>query len=359
MKIKEIKVENFKNLENIHINLHHKLNIIVGNNGQGKTNFLESLHLLATTKSIKNKDDSLLIMHNKNYAKLNCILEINKIYSLKMILSSEGKSLFINNMIINKSSNFLGKLNTILFLPKEVELFDSAPKLRRKLIDLELGKISKTYLFNLNEYQKLLLNRNKLLKNKTNDQDLFNVIEDKMIINQEKIINYRNKFINSLSNYVNKYYKLLTNSNSEIKINYLCCVENFDEITNTLKYKYQKYYEYDKNFKATSIGIHREDIIFKLNDRLVNETASQGQKRLIVLALKLGLVEYIHKLTGNSPILLLDDVMSELDLNHQNRLLNIIPKDIQTIVTTTYINNLIKLDDYKLIKINNGKIEGK
>ncbi len=356
MKINDIKLVNFKNIENLTVSLHPHLNILVGNNAQGKTNFLESLYLLSTTRSIKQKDDRILIKHHQEYAKLNCIFEVTKKMSLKLIITEKGKSLFINNNQIKKSTDYLGKLNTILFIPKDLELFDSAPKVRRKLIDIEIGKISNKYLVALTIYNKLIKERNQLLKNNINDYSLYEAIEDKIIEEQVKIITYRKKFITSLNIYLNKYYQLLSSKNDQIIINYNCVVEDHEKIKEILKFKYKKTFEQDRVLKATTIGIHREDILFKINNNLVSEVASQGQKRMLILALKIGLVEYINEIKGDSPILLLDDVMSELDIYNQQKLLNIIPKYAQTIITTTHINNNIKINDYKLIEIKEGKI---
>ncbi|MFI3283567.1 MAG: DNA replication/repair protein RecF [Erysipelotrichaceae bacterium] len=356
MIVKKIRLAHFRNYKELTLEFDEQLNIIIGKNAQGKTNLLESLVLLSTTRSHRLKNDQDMIEHHEEFSVIECIVQSTFNKHLKIVLNSKGKILYNANNKIARSSDFIGLLNAVIFSPNDLEIFVASPKIRRRLIDLEIGKLSISYMNALNQYYKLMKNRNSLLKKGISDITHYEVIENQMIIHQKKIIGYRHEFIQQLNQYLKYYFNLLSEKEDQLEMNYLCCLDDLNNIEVQMKEKYSKYQRQDLMMKSTVFGIHREDIEFKLNGHLVHEYASQGQRRMIVLALKLALVKYIQDMKKDSPILLLDDVLSELDLEHQQLLFKIIPKNTQTIITTTFIDPRIKLGPHCLIKIDSGKM---
>lgn len=356
MKVKNLQLVNYRNYINSKIEFHPEINIIIGNNAQGKTNLLESLYLLSTTRSFRVNKDSNLIMKNKNYALIEADIESNILKKLKVVIVDKGKSLFISNQRIAKNSDFIGEVNTVLFSPKDIELFSSPKSFRRKLVDLEIGKISKKYMNSLNYYQKLLKDRNILLKNKDVDFFLIDSIDEKMIENQIQIIRFRKHFIDFINSKINVYYSYLSKSKDKISMSYDCCINDFKNMNEELHIMYKENLEKDRLYKMTLNGVHREDIIFRINDQNVNDFASQGQRRMIVLSFKFAIIEYIENSIKDYPILLLDDVLSELDINVKQRLFKIISSKLQVFITTTDINEINIDANYKVYKVNNGEI---
>ena len=342
MIIKELKLRNYRNFEKCHIFFNENLNILTGLNGQGKTNLLESLIFLSTTHSHRLNDDQKLIMFNKELCNIECIYKDNIDLNIGAIIHQKGKTLLINKQPVLKSSEFIGLLNVILFSPSDINIFDNSPKERRKLINLEITKVSKKYLDSLNNYQKLLKERNILLKNISIDNILLSTLEDKLIENQIIILNERYKFTEIINSKINQYFNKLIDDNYDLKIEYSGCVKNDSNIKENLKIMYKSSFEKDKFTQITNYGIHRDDIVFKINDENVNDVASQGQRRLVVIALKLALIDYIKTKINKIPILLLDDVLSELDVSKQINLLDCLDENIQTIITTSVIHDSLK-----------------
>lgn len=356
MKIKKIKLRNFRNYDLINLDFNSQLNIITGDNAQGKTNLIESILYLSTTKSHRINDENLLINKDKEYSDICCELE-NK--NLRILIQKNGKNLFINQKNINKVSDFIGELNAILFCPNDLNLFNQSPKYRRKFVDIEISKLSKHYTNLLKEYYKLLKIRNSYLKHKNINFEYLDIVTEKMIVIQKVILNQRSKFIKDLVYYSNQFFFLFTNQENLISCIYSSFMsdENFDE--EKIKLKYQESLEKDLLLKQTNIGIHKDDFIFKMSQYNIEEYCSQGQKRIVLLSIKLGLLMIIHKVIKEYPILLLDDVFSELDIVNQKKLMEIIPKDVQTFITTCSkdVYEFEQNRDTTFFKIINGKVE--
>lgn len=356
MKINKIKLRYFRNYDVIDLNFNQQLNIITGDNGQGKTNLIESILFLSTTKSHRVSDENLLINKNYNYCDIQCELDNKK---LRILIQKSGKNLFINQKNINKVSHFIGELNAILFCPDDLNLFSQSPKFRRKFVDIEISKLSKQYTSLLKEYYKLLKIRNSYLKNNKIDYDYLNIITEKMISIQKIIFNQRSKFIKDLIYYTNHFLSKFTKQDNLI----FCVYQNFsgedDFDENKIKIKYKENLERDLLLKQTNIGIHKDDFIFKIDGYNIEEYASQGQKRIILLSIKLGLVMMINKIIKEYPILLLDDVFSELDIQNQKKLMEIIPNEVQTFITTCNkdVYEFKQNRDTTFFKIKNGKVE--
>ena len=347
MLVKEIKLNNYRNYSNITIPLYPTLNIIIGPNGIGKTNILESVIVSSNTKSFRTTKDSELIKKEKEYSKIEIDSDVGK---LKIVINQTGKCLFINNNPIKKTSEYIGKLNAILFKPSDLELFNQSPKERRKLLDIELGKISNDYLSALVVYNKLLKDKNKLLKENKIDQNYLDLIDQEMIPNIINIIKLREEFFRNINLWITNIYQAISNTNTKIQIVYKKCAEESE-----VKDKLFNAREKDYFYHYSTFGPNHEDYYFKFNDDELNSVASQGQKRMVFIAFKFALIKYIQQLTNKTPVILLDDVLSELDIDNRNRLLRMLPKNAQIIITDTDIKGINLTSDYNLIELKEKK----
>jgi DNA replication and repair protein RecF len=359
MIIENIKLRNFRNYTNCDLDISDTINVFVGDNAQGKTNFLESVAFISATRSFRTNNDRDMIKLDNEFAQVTLILNDND-SRLKLTgqIFKEGKRLLIQNQPTKKASEFIGTLNAVVFAPDDLELFDGAPKLRRRLCDLEIGKINKEYMQILNQYQKTLKERNAFLKAESKDDVYLEVLTEKLIEQQVVLINRRKTFIDEINKQITTKYQKIAETKDLVRIEYLAPVEDYSTIEESLNAKYKKHLAADRYQKQTQIGIHKDDLRFYLNEQLVSGFASQGQKRMIVLALKIVLIDYIYERKHSYPVLLLDDVLSELDITRKRSLFTLIPQQIQTIITTTDINDI---KDYlpkktRIFKINNGKI---
>ena len=352
----------FRNFREETIRFDKEINILFGKNGQGKTNLLESIYFMSTTKSHRGVDDVEMIYLNEDFANIDChVYKSEEDSVFNAVIHKKGKSLCIRNLPIKKISEYVGKINAVLFSPADMNLFDSSPKERRKMIDMEFGKMSVMYINQLNTYNRLLKERNAFLKQGTEDSTLLDTITEQMINPQIQIIKKRKLLISQLNSKIGGIYKSLSDSNEVVSINYLGMVD-FDADDEVMALRIKEKYEFSKErdivLKQTNVGIHREDIEFFMDKKTVLSYASQGQKRMIVIALKLALVEIINEYIGENPVLLLDDVLSELDIYRRNRLIEIIPKGIQTIITSTDKEDIMPelLRKAKIFEIEKGSV---
>ena len=357
MKIRNLNLVNFRNYSKLNVNFHPELNVIIGNNGQGKTNLLESIYLLSTTRSFRLTKDYYLIKENSKYAVIEATIKTAINNNLKIVIYDKGKSLFVANNQINKNSEFIGILNAVLFSPGDIEIFNNSPASRRKFLNVEIGKLSKNYMGNLNNYHKLLKDRNILLKANTIDEVLIATLNQQMVFEQIEIIKQRKLLLDFINEKINKYYNFLANSKDIIKIVYSSCIKDYNNIKLELEKMYLNNFPKDKLYHFTLNGIHKDDLIFYFNNQILNNYASQGQKRMVLLAYKFALAEFIKKMTNETPILLLDDVLSELDTKVRERLFKLMNKDMQVFITTTDLNNLNIKKQFNLFQIDNGILE--
>lgn len=338
MIIENLKIRNFRNYEDTYIQLQKGIHFITGKNGQGKTNLLESIYYLSCTKSHRTNDSKNVIRKNTPFFMLEAnVLKNDRKFNVKCILNEEGKNLFFYHTPVKKVSDFIGTLNAVMFCPTDMNLFQSSPSVRRKFIDLELGKLSKTYTNTLNTYYKLLKERNAYLKKDSIDESYIQIIDEQMMALQITIIKQRKKFVDDMIKNSVSFYTQLSNDKTKIHCHYDSFVEYDEEskMHEQMRLKYKNNWEKDKLYKVTSVGIHKDDFIFMMNDQEVVSYASQGQKRSIVLALKLGIVKSIYLISKTYPIVLLDDVFSELDADRREQLLNLLDDDMQIFIAST------------------------
>ena len=358
MNVKTLKFVNFRNYTSFSSDFSSSTNIFIGKNAQGKTSILESLYVLGLTKSHKINKERDLIRIGAEYAKINALINLNnKDIELDIVVSKAGKKAKYNQIELERLSDYIGILNVVMFAPEDLDLIKGNPQIRRKFLDLELGQISKEYLYNLQNYRKVLKQRNDLLKTLQSKTDkdlmLLDIITDQLVGYMEMIVKQRQEFLNIVKKHANRIYANLSNSSDNFVIKYLPSIKK--EFKKELSNKYQ----YDIITGTTNLGVHRDDIEFFINDNPIKTHGSQGEMRTAVLSIKLALIDFIHQFTNNYPILLLDDVLSELDKDRQNSLLDYIKDKTQTFITATDINeiNINKIENYKIYTIENGAIK--
>ena len=363
MFIKNLDIVNFRNYEKLSIEFDKNINIIYGNNAQGKTNLLESIYFLGITKSHRVFIDDSLIKNGEEFCRLNCIINNNNIETnFKIILSSKFKKVFIDNFQYKKISDYISKLKVIIFFPEDLNLIKGNPLLRRRFLNLELGQFENSYLNILNDYNKLIKLKNNYLKNFTVfDNNYYDILNNSIIDKSVLIYFMRKKFIDKINCYCSKIYKDLCGIEG-FYIKYKSSIEfntlNRNEIKEILVNEFSSVKEKEIKYKRNLLGPSFDDFEFYIDDLNLKKYGSQGQQRLAVLALKLSEVEIFKDVLNISPILLLDDVFSELDNYKKNSLLSYIDSSVQTIITTTdldFIDSRL-VEKAKLIYIENGKI---
>ena len=369
MKITKLNLVNFRNYSSLAIKLGEGMNIFVGDNAQGKTNILEAITFLALTKSHRLGVHPNVIMFNKNKAKIKGVVKKDKIISkLEINIQENDKSLFVNQTEIKKVADYISNLNVIVFSPDDLEIVKGSPNVRRNLLNIQLSQISKIYLNVYNEYNKLLRTRNEYLKvlfqNSIADSNYLDIITDKLIEKAVIIYQKRKEYIDLINKNINIYYKNINNEEG-IFVRYEPNIEfnsyESEDIRKALKHYYKKNYKKELNYGMTLVGPHRDDFSFILNDIDLKFFGSQGQQKTAVLAFKLSEISIFEEYLGTKPVLLLDDIFSELDLKKRNRLLKLIHDSIQSIITTTDLKNINKkyLVDAYIYSVKSGNVERK
>lgn len=366
MILKNIEIKNFRNYDNLKLSLGKNINIIYGDNGVGKTNILESIYVLAFTKSHRSFIDNNLIKNGKENAQIKGTI-LNEIsYNLDIALTKTKKQVKIDNNVITKIGDYIEKMNIIIFYSEDLNLIKGFPGERRKYLNMQLSQISKTYFNTINDYNKLLKIRNDYLKKVSEgeriDHNYFAILTDYLVEKSVFIYQMRYKYISKLNDICPNIFKDITKKEN-FKINYIPSVnftdQNKDTIRNELKTKLMDNLSKEIKAKTTLYGPHKDDFEFLLKENNLKNYGSQGQQRVAVLALKLSEIQILKDYKKTSPIILLDDVFSELDTKKKNNLLSYIDNDMQVIITTTDLNNIDKkiTKKAKLINIKNGKIQ--
>lgn len=365
MKLNSIDLTNFRNFKSFHLDFEKDINIFIGKNAQGKTNLIESFYVLSVCRSFRTHIMKQLIHFDSDFARIKGSIFTNKReLELEMIITSQSKKAKINGNDINKTSEFVGYLNVVVFTPDDLYLIKGGPSVRRRFIDLELSKVSPIYLFNLSKYNSLLKERNKFLKmlkdkNKQGDPYL-DVLNEQMASLQVDIIKKRIKFIQQLAKLSSIIYKKIADKDEIIEFRYKTFIsqENLNIYEDILD-KYRKNLSRDIRYTMTQVGIHKDDIIIYINHHDAFDFASQGQQRTIVLSIKIALLELIKNEIGEYPVLLLDDVLSELDDTRKAMLLDLLDQRIQTFITTTSLEDIDDriLKNASVFDIENGRLK--
>ena len=363
MIIRNIKLKNFRNYENLDFVLNNRLNIIIGNNAQGKTNILESIYFLSLTKSFFAVNDKVVIKKNCLYARIDGIITSNNgCNNLSILVNSCGKYLKIGNKEIKKSSDYLGNLKVILFSPDNIRLLKEGPSIRRRFLNIEISQLSKRYILILNQFNDLLKQRNEYLKNIRNslvDKDYMLILNQKFAELAYQIYNFRNDFIVEINKRIKDIYKSIINIDN-IEIKYITDIKLNDKETmiNEIIDRLDRNYDKEILYGSTLIGPQRDDFCILLNGNDISSYGSQGQMRIAILSVKLSEIDIIFNKFGEYPVILLDDIFSELDVDKRNKLIKYLNCDKQVIITTTDIENINEelVNNAKLFKIDNGKV---
>ena len=374
MRIKSLKLLYFRNYLSMNIDVHPSLNVLVGNNANGKTNIIESIFCLALGRSYRTKSDSECIMFGETATAMSCVVNKNdKNLDIMLGINNKGKSAKIGGVKKTKLTDFVGELNVVLFSPEDLQLVKGSPSLRREFINREFYQFSRIYHKYYLMYQHLLKQRNSYLKDmRKNPKDEMSLAYLETITSQlAKVAIYitreRVSFVQEISKLTYQNMLNISNGQESLKIRYKSSVlealninDISDEIFNEeslTKVMLKKSYD-DIMRGSTKIGPHQDDLEFYINDLDTKMYASQGQQRSIVLSLKLAEINYLKTKTGTYPVLLLDDVLSELDKNRQLKLLDAINENVQTFITTPSISDIKEdlLKKAKVFKIENGNI---
>ncbi len=343
MYIKSISLTNFRNHIDTKTNLDKGINILLGQNAQGKTNLLEAIYLSCVGQGWRAGRDSEMITFDKDFSLVNVKAqkEFGEIDIAIKLGKGTKKSISLNQLPISKVSELMGQINCIFFSPDELRIIKEAPADRRRFLNIDISQIDKSYFYALLRYNKILSQRNAYLKNNTDLREL-SIWDEQLIKVGNIIIQKRAKFLQELSPYIKDTHGRLTDNKENISISYETPADFESELLNSR--------ERDLRLRTTTVGPHRDDIEILINGKDVRLYGSQGQQRTVSLSIKLAELELFKKITGETPILLLDDVFSELDSSRQSRLLTSL-ENIQTIITTTE-----KPSFGKIINIKNGKI---
>jgi len=364
--LRKIKLVNFRNYKNLNINFQKNINIIIGDNAQGKTNILESIYTLALTKSYRTTNDSNLIRINQEKFIITGESKDEKVFKkLSLELYKGNKVAKINDNIINKISDYIGNLYVILSSPDDLQMIKGSPSERRNFLNIEISQLSSNYIKKYNEFNKILKMRNDYLKllytNSLGDYNYLEILTNNLIDREVEIYIERNNFLTKINEYITDIYKNITGI-KDLKIIYETNVEfstfEKEEIKKVLEEKYKKNQHREIVMGMTLYGPHRDDFTFMIEENDIKIYGSQGQQKLAFIALKFAEIPIFEEKTGTKPIILLDDIFSELDKIKKNKLIQYIDKDYQVIITSNDTKDISKkiLKDSNILKIQDGKI---
>lgn len=366
MYLEKLSLKNFRNYNSAEINFYPNVNIIIGENAQGKTNLVEAMYLLGFGKSFRTTQDKDLILMSENYTHVSALIKkeqttdrIDFRYNTK-----QKKEIKVNEVPLAKLSELIGHVNLVIFSPEDLQLIKGTPALRRKYMDKSISQIYPYYYRLLIDYNKILKQRNNLLK-QSGVKKMISIWDEQLADYGSKIMKYRLDFLKMLQEICYEIHFKISQEKEQLNIEYM---------SNYLPKNLGDSYEYDKIYSGmllnlknrldldikrgyTSVGPHRDDLLFYINEKESKKFGSQGQVRTTALSLKLSEIIIINKVLKESPILILDDVLSELDQTRQNELIHYI-SDIQTFITTTEINSILEenLKDANIIRVENGNI---
>lgn len=364
MFIKRLSLKNFRNYEAAEIEFTKNINIMLGNNAQGKTSLIEGIYALSTTKSHRTSKDIQMIRFDQDFARVDTLLQIpdDDDAELSLSITKKGKTAKYNGISASRLSEYVGKLKTVFFAPEDLELIKGSPSIRRKFLNMEIGQLDPLYIHHLVCYTKILKQRNDLLKNyieSDSSQLMLEVLTQQLIPYLMYLLNKRLWFLESLEVHARKVHAFITNTKEDISFRYVNSMR-VDEITKeVLMVKFESLYANDKKMRTTTAGIHRDDFSVYLSSINAHEFASQGQQRTSILSIKLAEIDLIYTSTGFYPVLLLDDVLSELDVNRQVKLLASTKDKTQTFITTTSVSEIYQeiIDSSDVFRVTEGEIK--
>ncbi|RQD72638.1 MAG: DNA replication/repair protein RecF [Tindallia sp. MSAO_Bac2] len=366
MILKKMTLKNYRNYEEVEVTFGPGLNIFIGENAQGKTNLLEALYLCASLRSFRTRKDRELIKKNEEQAYLR-LMAANQDGEQKLELllkQDQKKRIRKNGLGVTTIGDVMGTVKAVLFSPEDLKIVKDSPQERRQFIDSELIQISPLYYHSLKRYQKILKQRNQLLKNEKVAEEQLEVWDDQLSAYGARIIQLRNQFLSDLLDLARPIHEEITEKKEYMELQYRPGINlpegwsewELDQLVSHFRCEMEKSRKNDLYRRVTHQGPHRDDVHFTINDMEVRQFGSQGQKRTVVLSLKLAVLEWMKQESGEYPVLMMDDVTSELDQKRQEYLLKYL-KPVQTFITTTHLDEKMKTSANDFIFwINDGKI---
>lgn len=350
MYLKILELHNFRNYADLVVEFGSGINVLLGENAQGKTNLLESIYFLALTRSHRTNSDRDLISWRTKAARVSgSVQKEHTVIPLEINLSSKGKNAKVNHLEQSRLSQYVGQLNVILFAPEDLSIVKGSPAVRRKFIDMEFGQMSSKYLYNSAQYRSVLKQRNQYIKqlqfNPKGDQVYLDVLSDQLAAHGAEIIFQRIQFLKKLEKWSQEVHKEISQGKEKLSFQYVSPIssdqaDTTEKIYAALQALFQKQREKELQQGKTLVGPHLDDVRFMVNDKNVSTFGSQGQQRTTALSVKLAEIDLMKEETGEYPVLLLDDVLSELDDSRQTHLLTAIQNKVQTFITTTSLSGV-------------------
>lgn len=350
MYLKTLELHNFRNYADLVVEFGPGINVLLGENAQGKTNLLESIYFLALTRSHRTNSDRDLISWKTKAARVSgSVQKEHTVTPLEINLSSKGKNAKVNHLEQSRLSQYVGQLNVILFAPEDLSIVKGSPAVRRKFIDMEFGQMSSKYLYNSAQYRSVLKQRNQYIKqlqfNPKGDQVYLDVLSDQLAAHGAEIIFQRIQFLKKLEKWSQEVHKEISQGKEKLSFQYVSPIssdqaDTTEKIYAALQALFQKQREKELQQGKTLVGPHLDDVRFMVNDKNVSTFGSQGQQRTTALSVKLAEIDLMKEETGEYPVLLLDDVLSELDDSRQTHLLTAIQNKVQTFITTTSLSGV-------------------
>ncbi|UQS87245.1 DNA replication/repair protein RecF [Nicoliella spurrieriana] len=369
MRISKLELDHFRNYEHLVVDFDRGVNVLLGDNAQGKTNLLESIYVLALTKSHRTNNNSDLIQWKQPNSRLKTLVEKNSgNLNLELDLGKKGKRAKVNHIEQAKLSDYVGQLNVILFAPEDLSIVKGAPQVRRRFMDIEFGQMSNQYLYNTVQYQRVLKQRNKYLKllqlHRATDLVYLDVLSDQLAAYGSKVIAQRLMLLKKLEHWSAEIHSTISQKQEHLTFKYMTSLkqkqlESINAIYDGLKRVFHDERDREIKMGTTIAGPHRDDLKFQINQNDVQTFGSQGQQRTTALSVKLAEIDLMKSETGEYPVLLLDDVLSELDDARQTHLLKAIQDKVQTFLTTTSLSGIAKdlIHDPKVFQVTNGVLK--
>ncbi|MDD9138166.1 DNA replication/repair protein RecF [Fructobacillus sp. CRL 2054] len=369
MELTELSLSHFRNYDDAKLTFQPGVNVFLGQNAQGKTNLLESIYALALARSHRTKIDKDLIQWGQSQARISGIIE-NRFGKTPLSLSwsNKGKQARVNHLDQSRLSTYIGQLNVILFAPEDLDLVKGPPAIRRRFIDIEFGQMNRTYLQLSSQYKRVLKDRNAYLKawsfGGKKDAVFLSVLTDQLIELSVKLILLKQRFLKELEKAAARIHREVANQTEELTLHYKTAVDlqqvsTEEELLEALRVAFSKQSDREKKQGTTLVGPHRDDFTIEVNGVDVSNFGSQGQQRTAALALKLGEIDLMHQETGEYPVLLLDDVLSELDASRQTHLLMSIENKVQTFITAPSLSEVARslIKEPKVFLVKDGTIQ--
>ncbi|WP_018933828.1 DNA replication/repair protein RecF [Gracilibacillus lacisalsi] len=368
MYIQQLSLNHYRNYDQLSVQFDDKINVIIGENAQGKTNLMEAIYVLGFSKSHRTTKDKELIQWEQNYAKIEgSVFKRKQQFPLEIQITNKGKKAKLNHLEQKRLSDYIGALNIVMFAPEDLNLVKGSPQIRRRFIDMEIGQIQPIYIYHLGQYVKILKQRNHLLKQlqkrKSNDLTMLRVLTEQMIEHAAIILEKRFMFMKRLRTWANEIHRGISRGIEDLDLQYAPTIDvsetdEKEKIGTVLAETFEKLETKEVERGTSLIGPHRDDLVFYVNNKNVQTFGSQGQQRTTALSLKLAEIELIYQEINDYPILLLDDVLSELDDFRQSHLLDTIEGKVQTFVSTTSVDGIHHqtLEKAEIFRIDNGKI---